>query len=193
MNILLNQKQNLNKFSNEILNDSKTNINFNNITLCTNIVKINKKFIVEFINETNLQYPTKFKVNNYFYFFKHCKDISLVTFKISNNIYKLYSKHFFNYLVKNKIQTIKGRILSLKKINEKWVFLIGINGYIISVSKNDICLTKQIQYKDKHIEKYFLRKTHFLYDNIIENNDPLKVNISRKKFLNLENNINIEI
>ena len=103
---------------------------------------------------------------------KNHNDNNIVTTKFSKNFYKLYLIYFFNFLKKNKISLIKGRILNKTRGCRKKEIFLGIHGIII---KKNMHLT----------QKFILKCNKKFFGYKKKKKKKLKINYSNRKFKKL--------
>lgn len=183
MNILKNQQ----KIDKNILNYKNTLTKMDTI-IPSKILKKNKdSLILEYSHQKSLEYFSEImdKKNLFLFEYRKHNGNSIITDNIPKKLYKLYLNHFFNFIKKNNIKIVKGRVLYYKY---ETIF-IAVNGIIVAIPKEKLTYRYKKLYNYKKWNKgcsfYKLIQLSFFCENIIKHNSEISLNISRKKFLKL--------
>jgi len=186
MNILKNTNKDKINFKN-FLNYKNTSVK-TDIIIPSKVLKKGKdSLILHYDYQKNLEYFLKINNKNNIFLFKHRQynDNSIITNTMPLKLFKIYLNHFFNFIKKNNIKIVKGRVLYYKY---KKIF-VGINGIVVPISKEKLTyrFKKLSSYKkwNKGCSLYKLIKLSFFCEKIIINNNKINLKISRKKFLKL--------
>lgn len=179
----------LNRYTENEVASKYINTKINKIIPSKVLLETNRNLILDYTEKNNLVYPSDSTLTNETFLFCNQKynDNFVVTPIIPREIYKIYIKHFFNFIKKNKIKIVTGKILNYSR--NKNVLYVGINGLVIPISKENLTYHANKFYNYKKWKKgysfYKLVKLNFFCENIQNNPENIEVKLSRKKFLKL--------
>lgn len=149
------------------------------------IINTQKVSLLEVNSQTCLITSKSFEEGQFVFLSSYRKfsDNTIITSNLSKSVYKLYVKHFFNYIKKNKIKIIKGRVLKYNR--KKDCFYVGINGLVISVPSKEFTTNKSLRKKifKKGQSLFNLKPISFICDEIKNNENAFEINVSRHKYL----------
>ena len=167
----INLYKNINK--NDILIESKCLINTQKVSFLKIDSQVNITSTLSF-NEGHSVFLSKYRKFN---------DNIVITSNLSKGIYNLYIKHFFNYIKKNNIKIIRGRVL---KYNRKIdCFYVGINGLIVLIPSKEFTSNKSLRKKilKKGQSLFNLKPVSFVCTDLKNDKNGFNVNASRHKYL----------
>ena len=144
-----------------------------------------KVSFLEIDSQTNLVTTKAFNEGQLIFLsnYKKFNGNTIITSNLSRNVYNLYIKHFFNYIKKNRIKIIKGRVLKYNRKRD--CFYVGINGFIIAIPSKEFTSNKSLRKKilKKGQSLFNLKPISFVCTDIKNDKNMFKIDASRHKYL----------